>query len=223
LTRPFSCPPVTSSHHGEEFTSKFRIKYNKGEHEISPWHNIPLKSGDNYNFITEIPKFTKAKMEVTTKEKKNPIAQDLKKGKLRDYHGPIYWNYGCLPQTWENPNVVHPTLKIKGDNDPLDVVEIGSKAFVPGSVTPVGDVFDITPFHFLTVLFQVKILGVLAMIDDGELDWKVLAIATSDPLANKLNDVHDVDTHCPGTVSGKRHTAVMCFVVKFNNILTFLI
>lgn len=105
--------------------------------DISPWHDIPLKSGDNYNCIIEIPKFTKAKMEVTTKEHRNPIAQDLKKGKLRDYHGPIYWNYGCLPQTWENPNILHPTLKFKGDNDPLDVVEIGSKVLDTGSVVPV--------------------------------------------------------------------------------------
>jgi inorganic pyrophosphatase len=36
--------------------------------------------------------------------------QDEKKGKARLYHGPIFWNYGCLPQTWEDPNV-------KGDAD----------------------------------------------------------------------------------------------------------
>ena len=54
--------------------------------------------------LTEIPKYSKAKMEVATKEPNNPIAQDIKKGKLRDYHGPIFWNYGCLPQTWEDPN-----------------------------------------------------------------------------------------------------------------------
>jgi inorganic pyrophosphatase len=107
------------------------------------------------NFVAEIPKMTKAKMEVSTKELNNPIAQDIKKGKLRDYHGPIFWNYGCLPQTWENPNEEHPVLKCKGDNDPLDVVEIGSAALACGSITPV------------------KPLGVLAMIDDGELDWKV--------------------------------------------------
>jgi inorganic pyrophosphatase len=60
-----------------------------------------------YNFLTEIPKMSKAKMEVMTKEPLNPIAQDTKKGKLRDYHGPIFWNYGCLPQTWEDPSVRH--------------------------------------------------------------------------------------------------------------------
>ncbi len=31
------------------------------------------------------------------------------------------------------------------------------------------------------------------MIDDGELDWKIIAISTADPLADKLNDVEDVE------------------------------
>merc|ERR1712238_536033 len=103
-----------------------------------------------YNMIVEIPKMTKAKMEIATKEEK--------KGNLRDYHGPIFWNYGCIPQTWEDPNEEHPSLKIFGDDDPIDVVEIGSAALSMGSIT------------------EVKPLGVLAMIDDGELDWKVLAV-----------------------------------------------
>ena len=92
----------------------------------------------------------------------------------------------CLPQTWENPNEKHPELGCFGDDDPIDVVEIGSSALEAGSVTPV------------------KPLGVLAMIDDGELDWKVIAVATSDPLASKLNDIDDVEKECPGYVSGIR-------------------
>ena len=90
----------------------------------------------------------------------------------------------CLPQTWENPNEKHPELGCFGDDDPIDVVEIGSSALEAGSVTPV------------------KPLGVLAMIDDGELDWKVIAVATSDPLASKLNDIDDVEKECPGYVLG---------------------
>ena len=95
--------------------------------DISPWHDIPFKGEKGYNMLVEIPKMTKAKMEVATKEEMNPIAQDVKKGKLRDYHGPIFWNYGCIPQTWEDPNEEHPELKVFGDDDPIDVVEIGSK------------------------------------------------------------------------------------------------
>ena len=146
----------------------------------------PLKDGEFYNAVIEIPKYTKAKMEIATKEEFNPIAQDMKKGKLRDYHGPIFWNYGAFPQTWEDPNIEHPVVKCNGDNDPVDVVEIGSKTIVSGAIS------------------KVKVLGCLAMIDDGELDWKVIAIAADDEMAPKLNDIGDVDTHMPGVISGIR-------------------
>lgn len=135
--------------------------------------NLPSSHSQHLQ-VVEIPKMTKAKMEVATKEANNPIAQDMKKGKLRDYHGPIFWNYGCLPQTWEDPNEKHPELGCFGDDDPIDVVEIGSSSLAMGTVKPV------------------KPLGVLAMIDDGELDWKVLAIALDDPLAAEYNDISDV-------------------------------
>ncbi len=36
-------------------------------------------------------------------EEKTPIKQDTKKGKLRHYPYNINWNYGMLPQTWEDP------------------------------------------------------------------------------------------------------------------------
>ena len=36
-------------------------------------------------------------------EPRTPIKQDIKKGKLRFYPYNIDWNYGLLPQTWEDP------------------------------------------------------------------------------------------------------------------------
>jgi inorganic pyrophosphatase len=59
-------------------------------------------------------------------------------------------------------------------------VEISGTELPMGSVTPV------------------KALGALAMIDDGELDWKIVCIAASHPLASKLNDVEDVEREMPG-------------------------
>ena len=84
----------------------------------------------------------------------NPIKQDVKKGQLRyvkncfPHHGYI-WNYGALPQTWEDPNHVDSETKCGGDNDPIDVVEIGE------AVGHVGQVK------------QVKVLGVMALLDEG--------------------------------------------------------
>ncbi|CAM9261814.1 unnamed protein product [Heterosigma akashiwo] len=188
MTRPtLAMMAVSSEVVGEAGTDSYRLAFKEDGNTISPWHDIPYKATDGvYNMVNEIPKFTTAKMEVATKEEKNPIAQDMKKGKLRFYHGPIFWNYGCVPQTWEDPNEEHPELKVLGDNDPVDVVEIGSEAVESGAV------------------IQVKPLGTLAMIDDGELDWKIIAIKTDDPLAAELHDIADVEAKCPGVVSGIR-------------------
>jgi inorganic pyrophosphatase len=34
---------------------------------------------------------------------------------------------------------------------------------------------------------QVKVLGVLGLIDEGETDWKVIVIDITDPVAGQLN------------------------------------
>jgi hypothetical protein len=51
-------------------------------------------------------------------EPRTPIKQDTKKGKLRFYPYNINWNYGLLPQTWEDP-----ALK----NDDLGGVAVSSR------------------------------------------------------------------------------------------------
>ncbi len=39
------------------------------------------------------------------------------------------------------------------------------------------------------------------MIDEGETDWKLLAIDVQDDMADKLNDVDDIETHMPGLLA----------------------
>mmetsp|Transcript_48455 Transcript_48455/g.139346 ORF Transcript_48455/g.139346 Transcript_48455/m.139346 type:complete len:308 (-) Transcript_48455:302-1225(-) len=177
---------------GDLGTHEYRrfFKDAKTNNFISPWHDIPLDTSKETPtekwMVTEIVKLTSAKYEIHTEERFNPIAQDVKNGDLRHYHGPIFWNYGFFPQTWEDPTEVHPELNVKGDNDPLDVVEIGSRAFKKGEVV------------------RVKILGALAMIDHGELDWKVIAVSVEDELARELDDVHDLEAKIPHVVNGIR-------------------
>jgi len=176
---------------GTAFTEDYRVFFkNSGGELVSPFHDIPLfhdESKGIYNMVCEIPRWTNAKMEISTKDKLNPIKQDVKKGKVRfvknsfPYKGYI-WNYGAIPQTWEDPNEVDEHTQQKGDGDPIDVVDIGFKTAYRGEVK------------------QVKVLGIMAMIDEGETDWKVIAIDVSDPLAEKLNDIEDVYTHMPGLV-----------------------
>jgi len=115
------------------------------------------------------------------------LTSDTKKGKLRfvrncfPHHGYI-WNYGAFPQTWEDPNSQHAETGANGDNDPLDVCEIGEAVGTVGQVK------------------QVKVLGIMALLDEGETDWKVLVVDVNDPLAPRLNDIEDVERHLPGLI-----------------------
>ena len=106
--------PLLSLTQGERASTDFRIFVEEKGKPISWWHDVPLKNADGtLNFICEIPKESSAKMEVATKEARNPIKQDIKKGNLRFYPYNINWNYGLLPQTWEDPSHEHPELKVK--------------------------------------------------------------------------------------------------------------
>ncbi|ETW05124.1 hypothetical protein H310_04143 [Aphanomyces invadans] len=183
----------TTKQVGAKDTVDSRLVYVNASTEavMSPWHDIPLRPhGENrsnvFNFVNEISKGTRAKMEIAGEEAHNPIKQDVKKGNLRFYHFDSLVNYGCIPQTWEDPAHIDPATQHGGDNDPIDVCEIGSR------VASVGDVYP------------VKVLGVLGMIDDGETDWKVIAIATDDPLAAQLHDLDDLQKHAPATVAAIR-------------------
>jgi len=44
----------------------------------------------------------------------------------------------------------------------------------------------------------VKVLGAVALIDEGETDWKVLAIDVEDPLAAEIDDISSLEAKMPG-------------------------
>mmetsp|Transcript_7741 Transcript_7741/g.13284 ORF Transcript_7741/g.13284 Transcript_7741/m.13284 type:complete len:649 (+) Transcript_7741:73-2019(+) len=179
---------IAVRHKGVFPSESFRVFFEKNGNPISPVHDIPLFADEEkgiLNMVVEIPKWTNAKLELAVAEKMNPIKQDVKGGKPRfvnnvyPYKGYI-WNYGAFPQTWEDPTKVHSETGAIGDSDPLDCCEIGSEVAQCGQIK------------------QVKPLGVLGMIDQGEMDWKVLAIDVNDPLAAQINDIEDLQHLFPG-------------------------
>jgi len=174
---------------GSLYTETHRLFFKNADGKIiSPMHDIPLSNSEGvneFNMVVEVPRWSNAKMEINLAEKFNPIKQDVKKGKPRFVancfpHKGYIWNYGALPQTWEDPEHTDEHTNCKGDGDPVDVCEIGTKVHKSGSI------------------IKVKILGTLAMIDEGETDWKMLAIDVTDELADKINDIEDIETHMPG-------------------------
>ena len=124
---------------------------------VSPWHDIPLVAsggavadacaiGSTFTFVNEIPRGGRAKMEIATDELANPIKQDEKGGAPRFYHFDSTVNYGALPQTWEDPAHTDADTGCAGDNDPIDVCEVGEQLAAVGEV------------------YAVKLIGILAMI-----------------------------------------------------------
>jgi nucleosome-remodeling factor subunit len=181
-------PLYSKIERGSPNTTDYRLYVADQQGPISPFHDIPLYANAEktlFNMLVEIPRWSNAKIEISTKEVLNPLKQDIKKGALRyvancfPHHGYI-WNYGALPQTWEYPGDIDESTKCKGDNDPIDVCEIGFR------VANRGDVIVVKP------------LGVLGLIDEGECDWKIIAIDVADPMADKLNDIADVERVMPG-------------------------
>jgi len=154
---------------GLGFTRKIYL-LDSAKNKISFWNSIPLKPEDSsydsdvFNAVIEIPKWNIAKMELNKEEKLHPITQDTRKNKfdkskteLRYYAQFPLFNYGFFPQTWENSILTHSDIEnLSGDGDPLDLIEISDETLNIGSI------------------HKVKVLGTLCLIDEGEVDWKVI-------------------------------------------------
>merc|ERR1711964_823050 len=162
---------------GTKGSLDYKMYFEYEGNRISPWHDIPLYANPEktvVNFICEIPKGTPMKFEISRTIPGNPITQDQTKGgQPRSYQWPaedpqMPWNYGALPQTWEDPSPEEKDISIngkhpRGDNDPIDAIMLGKKQLDTGDVIPT------------------KVLGVLALIDDGETDWKLIIVDVNDP------------------------------------------
>ena len=159
-----------------------KIFFTLNDNKISPWHDIPYKlNNDIYIMINEIPKWTRKKMEINVKKEYNPIIQDISDNKPREYvWGDMMFNYGAIPQTWEDPNHIYSSTQKPGDGDPIDIIELGYKQRDIGEIV------------------AVKILGVIPMIDDGETDWKMLGLSIDDPLNDRIKNLHDLKIEIKG-------------------------
>ncbi len=122
--------------------------------------------------IIEIPTGTSAKWEVS-KDDPKAVYWEYKKGKPRvvNYLG-YPGNYGAIPGT-ALPK------ELGGDGDPLDVIVLGQAA-------PRGELVD------------VRVIGVLKMLDDGEQDDKLIAVMTQDSPFAHIESVAQLDAEFPG-------------------------
>lgn len=114
------------------------------------YYHLPIYSSNNIlNVVIEIPAGSNKKYEYNPTSKQFEIDQKNGKDRVVQYL-PYLGNYGYFPSTFSDP-------KKGGDGDALDVLVLSE------SVTT-GTVIEITP------------IAVLKLIDDGELDYKIIAV-----------------------------------------------
>ena len=194
--------------YSDDPSKQYRVYFEDEEGLISPWHDIPLLSNNQtYNMVVEIPRWSQAKFEISRELSLNPIIQDQEDDTNRStimivivvineivtrylpnvfpWHGHVC-NYGALPQTWENPFHDDPWTGIPGDRDPLDACEVGTTPVPTGTVV------------------QVRVLGILGLLDSSETDWKVIVINAEEAEAHKINTLEDLNTVYPGIVDEVR-------------------
>jgi 3'-phosphoadenosine 5'-phosphosulfate synthase len=173
-----------SKHEYKYGTKDFKIYPTVSGKTVSPWHDVPVFSNENtktYNLVVEIPMYSTAKMEMMKDELGNPIMQDVKDNAPRYYsYGTPFFNYGFIPKTWEDPGVIDSTTGAGGDGDPIDVIEVGSGPLSMASIVPV------------------KVLGSFALIDEGEIDHKIIAIRVDDSKLSHVNSMAELETAKPG-------------------------
>lgn len=74
-------------------------------------------------------------------------------------------NYGFIPQTYGD------------DKDPLDILVISSLSIQP------------------LCLVTAKVIGVMQMVDGGDADDKIIAVAAHDPSINYINNIEELPKH----------------------------
>lgn len=85
----------------------------------------------------------------------------------RVLYSPLHYpgDYGFIPQTYFD------------DGDPTDILVMMNEATFPGCVV------------------EARVLGILKMIDKGELDYKVLAVPATDPNFEHIQTFEDIPKH----------------------------
>jgi len=157
---------------------------------MSLWHDVDLfvkswldEEVGLFRYVNEMPKGGLQKFEVQPRLPENIIEEDLKGSTwLTAFGQPVPFNYGCLPQTFRDPERLDPTYGAPGDDDPLDVLDLGFET------VGVGEIVECRP------------LGAVCLIDEGKADWKILAVNTSSGRLANAKTIEDVERLCPGRI-----------------------
>ncbi|XP_012634454.2 inorganic pyrophosphatase 2, mitochondrial isoform X3 [Microcebus murinus] len=177
---------------GRPCSLDYRVFFkNVAGHYISPFHDIPLKVDSKEdteaegNFIV-FSKITHLENGIPTKKARNDEYENL-------------FNMVVEVPRWTNAKMEiateEPLNPIKQD------VKNGKLRYAANIFPHKGYIWNYGALPQVLSrgeVIHVKILGILGLIDEGETDWKLIAINVNDPEASKFHDIGDVKKFKPG-------------------------
>lgn len=159
---------------------------------VSLWHDVQLRvktwlneDADLFRYVNEMPLGSLQKFEVQPHVANNAIEEDPKgSARLAAFGQPVPFNYGCFPQTYRDPRERDEVFNAPGDDDPLDVLDVGEGSADVGAV------------------IRCRPLGAVCLMDEGQADWKIIAVNVDGPgpLAS-ARSVEDVERISPGRIA----------------------
>ncbi|GLH05762.1 Inorganic pyrophosphatase, partial [Gryllus bimaculatus] len=100
---------------------------------------------------------------------------------------------------WTNPKM---EMKMKETLNPImQEIQGGKLRYAPNVFPHHGCIWNYGAFPQVGKVGEVrkvKVLGAIALIDQGETDWKVFAIDITDPLAEHMKDIGDIEKQYNG-------------------------
>lgn len=144
-------------------SDKNMVLYYKNNENNSFWHDVNIrtkKKVDNkiiYNYVVEVLPHTKEELKVKTNIVNNPLIIN----KLYDH--PIPFTYGILPQTFGDSNNCDPILNIKSSDKCLSVIDI-TNIITNDTTTRSGQIKPVI------------IIGMLSLINNGKVNWQMIAV-----------------------------------------------
>ncbi len=137
-----------------------------------PWHGIDAgeNAPDVVNAYIEITPFDPVKYETDKKTGYLMVDRPQRASSLQPSL------YGFIPRTYCGSRVAKLMGDdLKGDKDPLDIC-----------------VFSERPITRSDILLHARVIGGLAMIDDGEADDKIIAVLATDNIWGDAKDINEV-------------------------------
>jgi len=187
-------PKIIHSVEGVFKSSSYRLNFEYLNERFNPWHRIPgLIDLERLivSMVVETPKNESYCMRLSTTEDGGSILHVIEEFKgsnrnsrlnsLKILEKPNLFNFGYIPQTFEDGDIIDPNTDLYGNNRPLNIIEISE--YKNKTIYTIGSII------------KVKIIGAIPVIlqNSNIQEWFLIGISMDNPLSKTLEEISNTE------------------------------